>query len=62
MLYEVITDPDNPVYLEHKGDILFKTGKTQEALDLWILAAEKGKGSEYLDEKIKTKKLRNNFV
>ncbi|MEX1187714.1 MAG: tetratricopeptide repeat protein [Bacteroidia bacterium] len=42
--------------MEHKGDILFKLGKTSDALDFWIRANELGQGSEKLSEKIKQKK------
>lgn len=49
----------NPVILEHYGDILFKVNKKDKALEYWKKAKEKGKGkvSEFLDKKIKEKKL-----
>lgn len=46
----------NGVILEHKGDILFKTGNTKEALEYWKMATEIGEGSDKLQQKIKTQK------
>lgn len=43
--------------LEHYGDILFKNGKTDVALQQWQLAKQKGETSELLDKKIRDKKL-----
>ncbi len=45
------------VVLEHYGDILFKLGKKKKALVFWEQAREKKDYSEFLDEKIKDKKL-----
>ena len=42
--------------MEHKGDILFKLGKVNDALDFWSRARELGEGSEKLQDKIKQKK------
>jgi tetratricopeptide (TPR) repeat protein len=42
--------------MEHKGDILFKNGKLQDALDFWKRAKDIGGGSTSLDEKINQKK------
>ena len=46
----------NGVILEHKGDILFKTGNINEALKFWKMATEMGEGSDKLQQKIKTQK------
>ena len=45
------------VILEHFGDILFKIGQPDQALNYWKKAKEKGKGSDFLDKKIEDKKL-----
>lgn len=42
--------------MEHKGDILFKQGKTDDAIDFWKRAQELGAKSEKLSEKIIQKK------
>ena len=47
----------NPVLLEHYGDILFKLGMTEEAYEYWKKADNAGEGSEFLEKKIKDKKL-----
>ena len=48
---------DEPVILEHFGDILYRLGKKDKALEIWKEAQNKGKGTEYLEEKIRTKTL-----
>jgi tetratricopeptide (TPR) repeat protein len=45
------------VVLEHYGDILYKLGKKDEAFDYWNKAKEQQDYSEFLDKKIKDKKL-----
>ncbi|OQX97646.1 MAG: hypothetical protein B6I24_08070 [Bacteroidetes bacterium 4572_128] len=45
------------VILEHYGDILYKLNEKTKALEFWKKAMEKGKGSEFLEKKIKMKKL-----
>ena len=45
------------VVLEHYGDILFKLGKKKDALEYWKQAREKKDFSEFLERKIKDKKL-----
>ena len=45
------------VVLEHYGDIQFQLGNNDEALQYWILAKERKDHSEFLDKKIKDKKL-----
>lgn len=42
--------------LEHYGDVLFKLDETEQALEYWKRALEKGGGSEYLQKKITDKK------
>lgn len=42
--------------MEHKGDILFKLGRTNDALDFWNRAKELGSASDKVEEKIKQKK------
>ncbi|KAA3643781.1 MAG: hypothetical protein DWP98_12665 [Bacteroidetes bacterium] len=49
-------DGASGVLLEHKGDILYKLGKVNEALEFWIKAKEKGDTSELLEKKIRDKK------
>lgn len=42
--------------LEHYGDVLYKTGETDKALEYWMKAKEKGDSkSKTLDKKIETK-------
>ncbi|OFX68415.1 MAG: hypothetical protein A2X12_10135 [Bacteroidetes bacterium GWE2_29_8] len=43
--------------LEHYGDILFQLGDKDKALSMWNTAKEMGGGSEYLENKIKEKRL-----
>ena len=45
------------VILEHYGDIMFKLGKADNALEYWKKAKETGTGSEFLEKKISDKKL-----
>jgi len=47
----------SPVILEHYGDVLWQLGETEEAVNYWIKAKEAGKGSDFLDQKVKDKKL-----
>jgi tetratricopeptide (TPR) repeat protein len=48
----------NATILEHMGDVLFKLGKTVEAIDYWIRARAAGDDvTEFLDKKIADKKL-----
>jgi len=51
-------EKDSAVLLEHYGDVLYKLGKKDEALEYWLKAKESGdEASEFLDKKIKEKKL-----
>ncbi|MFW6275026.1 MAG: tetratricopeptide repeat protein [bacterium] len=47
---------ENATLLEHYGDILYKLGKTEEALEYWQKAKENGGAGEVLDRKIKERK------
>jgi Tfp pilus assembly protein PilF len=42
--------------MEHYGDVQYKLGDVQKALDYWIRAKQKGPGSGQLDKKINDKK------
>ncbi len=48
---------DNATILEHYGDVLFKLNKKDEALKYWEKAKQAGNGSEYLEKKLRDKKL-----
>ncbi|MDD2635192.1 MAG: tetratricopeptide repeat protein [Bacteroidales bacterium] len=48
-------DIKNPVYLEHKGDILFKLGEVDKAVKSWERAVEYGNNSSTIKDKIKNK-------
>ena len=45
------------VILEHYGDILFKLGEKEKAIEYWNKAKKKGGGSDLLDKKIVDKNL-----
>jgi predicted negative regulator of RcsB-dependent stress response len=47
---------DGTVY-EHYGDVLFKLGKTDQALEYWQKAKEAGGTSDKIDQKITDKQL-----
>ncbi len=47
----------SPDVLEHYGDVLFKTGDKEKAMEQWKKAKEAGGGSATLKKKIKTGKL-----
>lgn len=47
----------NPVIIEHYGDILWKLGEKEKAKEEWKKAIEKGKGSEFLEIKVKENQL-----
>jgi tetratricopeptide (TPR) repeat protein len=50
-------EPDNPVILEHQGDVHFQLGLVDEAIGFWEQAAENGGTSDLLDRKIADRKL-----
>ncbi len=43
--------------IEHYGDILYKIGEKEKAMDIWEEAFKAGKGSPFLEQKIQQKKL-----
>jgi len=49
--------PPKADIIEHYGDVLYKLGKTEEALTQWGLAKQAGGNSDALLSKIRTKKL-----
>jgi predicted negative regulator of RcsB-dependent stress response len=51
-----MTMPSGDV-LEHKGDILYKLDRKEEAISYWNRAKEAGQASDFIDKKIKNKKL-----
>ncbi len=48
---------NSPVQLEHYGDILYQLGDAEKASEQWQQALELGKGSDDLEEKVKTGKI-----
>ncbi len=46
---------ERPLVLEHYGDVLYKLGKKEEALNYWKKAMDAGEGSENLERKINDK-------
>jgi tetratricopeptide (TPR) repeat protein len=51
------TPAADPDLLEHLGDIYFKLGNVDKAVDTWKNALKAGKGSEFLEKKVKERKL-----
>ncbi|MDX8337823.1 tetratricopeptide repeat protein [Draconibacterium sp. IB214405] len=47
------SDDESDTLLEHYGDILYKTGKKEQAVEYWKKAKESGSESQVLDRKIK---------
>lgn len=52
----LLIEPDNRVFLEHKGDILFHLNQSDEAIKYWQMARDKSGNSEILIKKIETGK------
>jgi tetratricopeptide (TPR) repeat protein len=51
-------EKDSAVLLEHYGDVLYKLGRKDEAVEYWQKAKQAGgEASEFLDKKINDKKL-----
>jgi len=48
---------DDATFYDHKGDILYKLKETEQAVDAWKKAKEKGSDNANLDKKISEKKL-----
>lgn len=46
---------ENAVILEHLGDVYWKLGDQQKAVELWMRAKNAGKGSDFLDKKVQDK-------
>lgn len=46
---------DNQVIVEHYGDIQYKSGNIEAAVELWKMSQKMGNSSEELDKKIKNK-------
>lgn len=53
----LIQDSTNATFLEHKGDILFRIDKVDQALEFWEEAYKNNGDNEQLKEKIKQKKI-----
>jgi tetratricopeptide (TPR) repeat protein len=47
------TPEADPDLLEHLGDIYYKSGNKEKALQLWQNALKVGKGSDFLEQKVK---------
>ena len=56
-LEEAIALKKDADILEHYGDVLYQLGDKEQALQQWQKAKQVGKGSEFLDKKIKDKKI-----
>ena len=50
------SDDESDTLLEHYGDILYKTGNVEEAVEYWKKAKESGSESKVLDRKIEEQK------
>ncbi|MGB1205067.1 MAG: tetratricopeptide repeat protein [Chitinophagales bacterium] len=53
----VASNGDSGVVLEHYGDVLFKLGKVNEAVEQWEKAKKAGGASENLDKKIQNRQV-----
>jgi tetratricopeptide (TPR) repeat protein len=49
--------PSNGAILEHYGDVLYKLGEKEKALEQWKKAKEAGETSPFIDKKISDKVL-----
>jgi len=56
-LEEAIALKKDPDLLEHYGDVLYQLGDKEQAVQQWLKVKSLGKGSEFIDKKIKDKKL-----
>ncbi|NMM48652.1 tetratricopeptide repeat protein [Marinigracilibium pacificum] len=54
------TQDANATIYEHYGDVLFKLGEKQKAVEQWQIAKSKGSTSEYIDKKIAEQRLYEN--
>jgi len=57
LLQSLSISPDNADVIDHYGNVLFKLGRIDEAVQNWKKAKDKGLKSEFIDKKIKEKKL-----
>ena len=48
---------NNPVTLEHYGDVLFQLNEVESAIEYWTKAQEKGSKSKLLEKKIADRQL-----
>ena len=56
-LEQAIALSDDATIVEHYGDVLFKLGKKEAALEQWQRAKQKGEASAFIEKKIRDKKL-----
>jgi tetratricopeptide (TPR) repeat protein len=56
-IFERLAPNGNPLMLEHYGDVLFRLGDTDAAMQQWERATKNGNGSSTLKKKIADKKL-----
>ncbi|MFL5730518.1 MAG: tetratricopeptide repeat protein [Cytophagaceae bacterium] len=54
---EMALKTNNGTIIEHYGDVLYKLGQTEQAVQEWKKAKAAGETSEYIDKKIADKKL-----
>ncbi|MDJ1470631.1 tetratricopeptide repeat protein [Xanthocytophaga flava] len=52
-----IKDGNNGTILEHYGDVLYKLGETEKAVEIWMKAKKAGETTETIDKKIAQRKL-----
>lgn len=52
-----VKDGDNGTILEHYGDVLYKLGETEKAVEFWMKAKKAGETTETIDKKIAQRKL-----
>jgi tetratricopeptide (TPR) repeat protein len=56
-LEKAAVNATNGTILEHYGDVLYKLGETEQALQQWMKAKKLGESSDLIDKKIAQKKL-----
>ena len=52
-----VKEGDNGTILEHYGDVLYKLGETEKAVEVWMKAKKAGETTETIDKKIAQRKL-----
>jgi tetratricopeptide (TPR) repeat protein len=50
-----LISPNDKMIVEHVGDVLFKMGKKNEAVEMWVKAKEMGSTNQMIDKKIEKK-------